>query len=1242
MIHRWSGIKHSVCSATVVGILLFALVPLSHAQNNDQGSEVYLSFQYRGVVSKYVTTYYKDQQFYLPVSELFNDLKIPHDVQQGKLTITGNYLGKKKFEFDFKNLEARAGDTDIQLQADDFLIKDIDYFVKPEVFEKLFGLKFTTDFNNLTLDLQTRDKMPVVAEYEREQKRKQLDRKKPQYKRSYYPLKYKRNYGVVDGAFLDYNLSALYTNNSELLTFSNALGAELLGGDVQGHLFGAFSGQQSSFTTSGLHWRFVQRNSPFFSSATAGQTNTDGIQSRSITGIKISNKPVEPRLLFDRYVIDGNATAQSEVELYLNNRLVDYQKVDQSGTYRFVVPLTYGSTDYSVRIYTPSGREIDRSSRIQIPFDYLPPGRVDYSLSGGRLEQPILGSTERGYVGAASVSAGLADWLTAKVSSEYLTNYHDQLPSVTGTLNARLFSNYLVSANFNSQNFYRLSSSVVYSSGASWSLEYDYNPGNSRLYNIGGYDHQARINLFTPFQLGSVPLNIRWSSSYQKTGTASLLRYRADLNTRLGRLNVRFGYQDQQAGNLLLTSTSSARLTNSYTYSMSQFYNVPKLLRGMFIRGQITYLPGLNQFEESELQLSRNFMRTGRFQFTFGHNFIGDFNSISLNFTVDLDRIRSNTTSRSTGSDVSITQNLRGSIGYDHYGDQLIFNNRQQVGQAGAAVRLFVDKNNDGTYEDSTDNVITDPAVHLNRAGGRTTVKNGINYISQLLPYYRYDIEINKAALSNPLLVPNVENFSIVTDPNQYKTIEIPFYQSGVISGKVVKEKDSTSQALSGLRLYLKSNYKKKNSRKPFTKELRTFSDGSFYTYEIPPGQYNLFIDSKQLNFLGAISKPDTMKVTIKSLAQGDFVENLNFTVIPRKDTTGQKPVVAQKETAKPSGKKEHTANRAYYYKIQLASFQSRTKAQHIARVASQQLGGSFSITLNTNNGLYAIRSTRIENQSDALQKVLSYHKSNYPSAALVVLRRKVKTSSRAPSEFIQIGAFSTLERAKDFAQNASQKLNSKLSITFNQEIGLYKVYINTTYPSESRMKKFLSTLKDDYSYDDAYVNQRDMIQIGAFKSKSQAKDFARNSEKIIDRPVAVTQDSLNKYFNVVLDEKFDRETDLRAALTSIKKVSAFQDAFISRAGDEVHAPPERKRPMKFSYKVEVSGVTRESAEAFLRSTINSDTDGNLKQPKKDTIVFDNIPSWSKAQSLLRKLSKISTIGHPVVILIEKEADGDR
>lgn len=1084
--------------------LLFALItPVQGQENSSRAREVYLTFQYRGIFNVYVTAYYKDDAFYLPVNELFNLLKIPHQVKQGTLTITGTYPDETPFSINFKTLTATIGGEQQRLAPENLMIREIDYFMRPVVFERLFGLHFTTSFNNLTLDLTADHTVPAVAQYEREQKRQSLDSSRPLYERSHYPLKYGRSYSTLDGAFVDYNISAIYSNSSQLYTFGNSIGAEVLAGDVQGNLFGAFSSRQQSFTTSGLRWRYVNRNSSLFSSAIVGQTSSEGITNRAITGVKISNKPIEPRLLFDRYVVDGTAPPQSEVELYLNNRLIDYQEADQAGNYRFVVPLTYGSTNYEIRIFTPSGNEIRRDSQIQIPFDYIPAGAIDYSISAGRLQDPIFGASERGYVTQARASVGLSNWLTASASTEYLSDYHTGLPSFTGTVNARLFSKYLLSLSANSKNFYRLTSSVVYSSGASWSLGYDYNPGDSRLYNIGGRDHQARLNFFLPVQLGALPLNMRWMSTYQQTGSARFVRYRADLNTRVGQMNIRLGYQDQQAGDFRFRTTGASRITNSYTYALSRSSELPEFLQGMFIRGHVAFLPGVERFEEARLQFSNELLQNGRIQLNFSRNFLLGYNAVGLNLTIDFNKIRTNSTIRSSRSDISVTQNFRGSVAFDSYGDRLLFNNRQQVGQAGAAVRLFVDNNNDGAYQDSVDAVINDPAVRISRAGGRTRVEDGVNYISQLLPYYRYDMEINRSALSNPLLVPEVENFSIITDPNQYKVIEIPFYQSGVVSGAVERVfPDSSRRPMGGLRLILESRYDTTANRSAYRETIRTFSDGSFYTYEVPPGGYRLFIDPEQLAFLDAQSQPDTLRFRIEARAEGDFVEGLQLSVLPR--GFHEIPPEPKPDPAPDPQQPDTTVidTTTKNYRIQLASFASIGEARRYARQAQQQTGLLLNILYNPQSKLYAVRTPLFTNRARAVDTIVSYYKSlNLPKAALVILQKSTpRPDDLRNNTFIQLGAFSTMQRAKTFRDQSASLLDHRLAIWYDEQRGLYSVSVPISDSTKAgRIRKLLADIRSEDRFANAFIKrprpeQSDIARIGkdiAFKFQIQVTNAA-------------------------------------------------------------------------------------------------------------------------------------------------------
>ena len=235
---------------------------------------------------------------------------------------------------------------------------------------------------------------------------------------------------------------------------------------------------------------------------------------------------------------------------------------------------------------------------------------------------------------------------------------------------------------------------------------------------------------------------------------------------------------------------------------------------------------------------------------------------------------------RSTGSNVNYSQSIRGSVGYDSENNNIILSNQSQVGRAGIAVRLFVDNNNNGIFDEG-DTIIHDQAIRILRSSSRVELKDGINYVTQLQSYRQYNLEINKGAISNPLLVPAIERFSFIADPNQFKTIDIPFYTSGIIDGMVYRQRDGDRSGLGGVRLYLVQTNTVEGIE-PHREELRTFSDGSFYAYEIPPGDYEIRVDQSQQDFLGVKTESGVLEFTVRALSDGDFVEGLEINLVPR------------------------------------------------------------------------------------------------------------------------------------------------------------------------------------------------------------------------------------------------------------------------------------------------------------------------------------------------------------------------
>lgn len=853
----------------------FVFTDVSAQENDDDDFEVYLSFRHRGIINAVVISYYKDDAFFLPVNEIFSLFQIQAEVE-GLVTKGKFGVDQIPYTIDFPNQMITFGGEEYPITQDDFLIKSLDNYIPPKIFSEVFGLFFSVDFNNLSLTLETEKELPIVERAIRNQRRKVATRNRTGIE--FHPLSDNRNPKFLDGGFLDYSMSSNTSQTRTAYNINSAIGLQLAGGDLQGSIFGNFSSGNNLLETNSLRWRYVFRNSPVLSSVMLGQTTLDGVTKVPYTGIRLTNEAYEPRRFFDEYEIQGTTFPESEVELYLNNNIVDFQTADELGNYRFLTPLYYGSSQLNLKIFGPTGQNIERSSRIQVPFVFLPKGVLNYTLNAGQLDNSLIGTTDQSTVLQANTTYGLTNWLTSKVGLEYFENQLDgnSKPAFTSTLSSRLLKNYILTLQGVTNGYYRTALNAIYPNSASFNIDYTDFIDNSPIYNNAGNSRQVIGSVFYPIPIKNIPLSIRSSIFSRFRDDISFSTFRLDLNTRLSKINLRLGYSERLLDSFkFFDSENISTLESSATYNISRNPNIPSFLRGTFVRAQAIYSPSDNKFESFEALFSRSLFKKGRIQLSYGRNIKTGFNSFRFNFVIDFGKVRSNSTVSTVGNNYSATQNLRGSVGYDSNYGNFLFTSRDQVGRSGTAIQLFVDNNNNNKFDDG-DDTIPEGVVRVGRTGTSSTKKNGILYYTQMQPYYQYNLEMNKGSIRNPMLVPELENFSIITDPNTFKKVEIPFYMSGIIDGGVQRQFDNgLKRGIGGLKLILTS------LDRDLVKEIRTYSDGSYYEYELPPGMYEIKVDQSQLEILESKSSPEIIEFEIKAIPEGDFVEGLAFTLVP-------------------------------------------------------------------------------------------------------------------------------------------------------------------------------------------------------------------------------------------------------------------------------------------------------------------------------------------------------------------------
>jgi len=859
----------------VVSIVI-ALLLLSIHPTKAQQEEVLLSFHHSAVGNVYVNSIYNSEtnSIYLPVIELFSLLEINYLPDIKSFTIRGNFITPNNpYVINLSAMQLLLGKTPYPLTPEDFRIGELDFFLSPKVFEEVFGLNFTVNIDQLVLGLETTQTLPVQERKSRELARQRMEG--TEMDKMDFPMGYNRKRSIYSGTMIDYSLNADYSANTQNLGYTFTGGMEVLGGDLQGTVYGSNSSNGfNSLAANGLRWRYAIRDNDFISGIMAGQTSTTGLQPFNIKGIALTNDPIEPRQMYETTVVDGTTEPESEVELYVNERLTEFKRADELGYYRFNVPISYGTTRISLRIYTRSGQIIVSDKQMQVPFTFLPKGIVSYNVQAGQTESYGTDSLGQQWIAHGNVAMGLTHWLTGSVGTQFLGNsFSPQNLLYYGSLSARVAKQYLLNLDAAPNNFYRLTGSVIYANNLSMNFIYTRFDGES-LFNSYKATDNLIANLYLPIRFRGFSSGLRIGGEHYILPNSSQTTYRTDFSVRIGKADFRFNYRDNLLTSNNVNNFGQGLLTGAVTYTLARTPGIPVYVRGMYLRAQSLYNVRDKQFLETALDLSRTLFKTGRIDASVVYNHQTSSVNTRFGLTLDLNSFRSVTSAYTSGKKFSARQSLTGSLGWDIPNEQIIPSNRQQVGRAGAAVLLFVDNNNDGHYNIG-DQLLPYKGVKLDRTTNMQMGRDSILRLTQLQSYYKYNLSVNRNAIPDPTLVPIKDNFSFIADPNQFKQIEIPFYRGGIAEGAVFVERDGKVTGQGGLRLVLKA------VDKEFQTVVRTMSDGNFYVMDLAPGKYTMEIDSIQLGFLNVKCEPEKVEFEIKALAEGDYVEGLTITLMP-------------------------------------------------------------------------------------------------------------------------------------------------------------------------------------------------------------------------------------------------------------------------------------------------------------------------------------------------------------------------
>mgnify|MGYP002478868264 CR=1 FL=1 len=862
-----------------------AISSQTHASVYDEMDEIFLSFRYQGGINTNFIAYHYNGKYYLPVMDVFRSLLINVEFDERRNTLRGFYIQTNRtYEFNFTNYSARYSGRPVTFTADNAFIDELDVYFEMEYLNSIFGFFFEVDFSTMILKLSTTERMPIILRYERERARERMVSSRNVV--STFPVKYDRQHKVFAPGFLDYGSNTLVTQDGNYTSsLGLSFGSEILFGDVQGNFNMTLRNGDYSSLLQTYRYRYVFRDNALATQLFLGKVGGQAPNFGNIEGFRLTNNPLIPERTFEEFTLDEVTIPDSDIELFLNERLVDFTRSDESGRFAFPLSLTYGVTEIRLVTYGPNGERLESNRRFEIPFNFVPKGRLRYDFGAGRTPSRNITRLKDDYAFYGVGRYSPFRFMTSSLALEYLYTDIDPIFVATTSTSFRFFRNLLFNVDFSPENYVRTDGYLQTGRGTFVRGYYNQNSSNNNLNRTGASD-QYGFSGYHPIQFPYFGLAFRGSYDVTNFSLFTLHRTNYEMTMRIRRVGLRAGVRD----NLRLSGddnrTLERRITGSMTYTFPRSPSYPVLLRGLYSRFQVDASENLNQITRLNLNMSKSIGGSSRMQFNWQYDVQNNFNNFFVTFTYDFNKVRAGTSLRYNRGSLSVNSSLRGSIAYDNVNNMLWFDNRSQVGRASVSPILFIDNNENLSYDPEVDELLDDAAVRLLGTGARVSRQGPHVAISQLQPYYQYDVEINKSFLRDPFLVSAFDNFSIITDPNQHKRVEIPMVRTGLIDGEVYRTlPNGTTQGVGGLRLILRG------VNSDYNQVHRTFADGSYYIFEVPPGEYELYIDSTQTAFMNVVSLPAVRNIRVRSMQGGDMIDNVSFNLVPSTQIEGE-PII--------------------------------------------------------------------------------------------------------------------------------------------------------------------------------------------------------------------------------------------------------------------------------------------------------------------------------------------------------------
>ncbi len=824
-------------------VVSFDEVPVGFIANG------YLRFETDVVITE-------SNKVYINIEDLFKNLGIKCISENDGNALTGFIENESKiYRIDF-NANQITIEEKIIKAANGFMKESGVIYVESTVITEAFGLQIIFNYRSLSIKLESNFELPVIKQMRLEQMRQNVS--KLQDKKIIADTVIQRDYHFLKFGTMDWSVSSFQTTGEKSNNrFYFGVGTELLYGQFN---VSAEYNDKYKFDKRRIdyNWRWVDNKKSAIKQAQLGKIYNQSISflEAPVVGAAVSNAPTTLRKASGFYNINEYTEPNWTVELYLNDILVDFTVSDASGLFVFNVPIVYGYTTLKLKFYGPMGEERIEERTLNVPFTFLPANTVEYSVSGG-----VLQDYDNSRFGKGVVNYGISNFLTVGAGIEYLSSI--------------LVNPYIPYANIAFQPFGKLILNLEYAHNVRSKGLMSYYFGKSASFEVE-YTDYVKGQMATRFNADE-ELKVRVSFPFKKNSFSGFTKF--NYNQRIydafnyNVFSAVFSeYYKNYSANLSANLNWMSDETPYFTTNLAVSY---RMKGGLVFRPSAEYVVTDNRFLRYKAEIEKRVSKA-YFALSYEKSLYFNTDNILLTFRYDLPFARAGITASYGNDRASFAESAQGSVAFG--GDKTVkTGNNSALGKGGILFYPFLDLNQNGV-KDKGEQMVLLSSVKV--SGGRAEIsqKDSIVRISDLNAFVDYTVEFSNTDLENISWRFKHKTYQVLVDPNQYKKVYVPVVSVGEITGMVYQSKENEMKGIGRITLQIY------NQKEELVAETLSESDGYFSYLGLKPGNYTVRIDELQLEKLGYKSMPQKQNLSIKEMVDGDIVDGLDFVITKNKD----------------------------------------------------------------------------------------------------------------------------------------------------------------------------------------------------------------------------------------------------------------------------------------------------------------------------------------------------------------------